>query len=143
MKAENIELIYMKILDVFKNKTINYLKTLDALQIDEILNNRDCEFFSMQWTRVYSELNKVKQKENLTEIYREYDKKLRKSVFSEVYNITLSGDMAAYISDDFGLILDSFIFDYKDNWINSLWVKYICGKIPQGELTSTDKVIEL
>lgn len=143
MKTENIELTYMKILDVFKDKIINYLKTLDAVQIDEVLNKRDCELFSVQWTRVYNELNKIKQKENLMEIYRGYDEKLRRSVFLEVYNITLSGDMASYISDDFGLILDSIIFNYKDNWINSLWTQYIRGKIPQGELIPTDKIIEL
>lgn len=143
MKIENIELAYVKILDIFKDGTINYLKTLDAAQIDEVLNNRDCEVFSTQWTRVYNEVDKIKQKENLTEIYRKHDEKLRRVIFLEVYNITLSGNMAAYISDDFGLILDSLVFDYKDDWINSLWIQYIRGKIPQGELMPTDKTIEL
>lgn len=143
MKIENIELAYMKILDVFKDKIINYLKTLDAAQIDEVLNNRDCEVFSTQWTRVYSEVSKIKQKENLTEIYKKHDEKLRRNIFLEVYNITLSEDMASYISDDFGLILDSLVLDYKDNWISSLWSQYIRGKIPQEKLMPTDRTIEL
>jgi uncharacterized membrane protein len=143
MKIENIELAYVKILDVFKHKTINYLKTLDAAQIDEVLSNRDCEFFSTQWTRAYSEVDKIKQKENLTEIYRKQDAKLRRAIFLEVYNITLSGIMASYISDDFGLILDSLVFVYKDDWINSLWSQYVRRKIPQGKLMPTDITIEL
>lgn len=143
MKIESIELAYVKILDVFKDKTINYLKTLDAAQIDEVLSNRDCEAFSTQWTRAYSEVDKVKQKENLTEIYRKQGAKLRRAIFLEVYNITLSGIMASYISDDFGLILDSLVFDYKDGWINSLWSQYIRRKIPQGKLMPTDITIEL
>lgn len=143
MKIENIELAYVKILDVFKDKTINYIKTLDASQIDEVLNNRDCELFSTQWTRAYNEVSKIKQKENLTEIYRKHDEKLRRNIFLEVYNITLSEDMASYISDDFGLILDSLVFDYKDDWISSLWSQYIRRKIPQRELMPTDRAIEL
>ncbi|WML32950.1 hypothetical protein [Clostridium sp. OS1-26] len=143
MKIENIELAYTKILYVFKNKIINYLKTLDAAQIDEVLKNRDCEIFSTQWTRVYNEVSKIKQKENLTEIYRKHDEKLRRNIFLEVYNITLSEDMASYVSDDFGLILDSLAFEYKDNWISSLWSQYIRGKMPQGELIPTDRTIEL
>jgi len=47
-----------------------------------------------------------------------------------VLEITNNDDLAAYISDDFGLIWDAEKVDINNNWINVLWQSYKKGEIP-------------
>ncbi|EES49427.1 hypothetical protein NE172_16715 [Clostridium botulinum] len=39
-----------------------------------------------------------------------------------------------YVSDDFGLIYDSLIVNYKDEWLNKFIREYKNRRIPAGEL---------
>ena len=43
-------------------------------------------------------------------------------------------ELAAYVSDDFGLIYDSLILNYKDEWLDKVIAVYKNKKIPSGEL---------
>ncbi|MCR8937020.1 hypothetical protein O0555_06595 [Brevibacillus laterosporus] len=61
----------------------------------------------------------------------------------KVLEITSADDLAAYISDDFGLILDSVVLEYRDEWLNGLWNEYQEKRIPQGELQHSKRQIIL
>ncbi|MBV8040784.1 hypothetical protein QVO10_11890 [Bacteroides gallinaceum] len=103
------------------------LGSLSDETIDDILDERDDDFFSEQWMQAYNEVEKQKKQQGIPATYSE---EIRKNAFNTVLKITNSDDLAAYISDDFGLIVDADKVDINNSWINALWQSYKNGKIP-------------
>lgn len=103
------------------------LGSLSDETIDDILDERDDDFFSEQWMQAYNEVEKQKKQQGIPAVYSE---EIRKNAFNTVLKITSSDDLAAYISDDFGLIVDADKVDINNSWINALWQSYKNGKIP-------------
>lgn len=98
--------------------------------IDELLDERDDELFSSPWEKEYKNVEKIKQKEeNKIRI-----DSIRERVFKEIFSKSLSSDLAAYISDDFALLMDAVNSDYQSKWLNSLLDYYSKGNIPKGDI---------
>ncbi len=97
--------------------------------IDCLLDERDKDIFAKQWTAEYSNIEKIKSRNNekLIDKYRE-------KIFKTVFKQTGSDDLAAYVSDDFGLLADALNSDYRSRWIEALQFYYINGKIPKGNI---------
>ncbi len=81
-------------------KKINF----EQMDFDEVLDKRDFSEFDSEWCRVEEQLKAIKHEKEFTEEDKEILDGIREKVFLEIYNITNHDDMAAYISDDFGLI---------------------------------------
>lgn len=103
------------------------LGKLSDENIDNILNERDNNFFSEQWMQAYHEVEKQKKQQGVPANYGE---EIRKNAFNIVLKITDNDDLAAYISDDLGLILDTEKVNVNNSWINALWQAYKNGEIP-------------
>lgn len=95
--------------------------------IDNILNERDNNFLSEQWMQAYHEVENSKKQQGVPANYGE---EIRKNAFNIVLKITDNDDLAAYISDDLGLILDAEKVNVNNSWINALWQAYKNGEIP-------------
>ncbi len=97
--------------------------------IDFLLDERDKDIFARQWTAEYSNIEKIKSRNNekLIDKYRE-------KIFKIVFKQTDNDDLAAYVSDDFGLLADALNSDYRSRWIEALQFYYINGKIPKGNI---------
>lgn len=97
--------------------------------IDFLLDERDKDIFARQWTAEYSNIEKIKSRNNekLIDKYRE-------KIFKTVFKQTDNDDLAAYVSDDFGLLADALNSDYRSRWIEALQFYYINGKIPKGNI---------
>lgn len=109
---------------------INLPKILEKLSEEEyytILDKRDCDTFSEQWMQVYNIIEQLKAQMNITATYNE---NIRKKAFCIVFDITNNDDLAAYISDDLGLIIDAIKVGANDHLINALWLSYKNGVIP-------------
>ena len=106
----------------------------NSLDIDELLDNRDMDVFDTEWNRVYREVEALKNAENYTKEEIEQNKKIRRQVFLLIHELTDYTELAEYISDDFGLIFDAVILDYKDLWIDKLVSCYEKGIVPSGDL---------
>lgn len=103
------------------------LGKLSDENIDNILNERDNNFFSEQWMQAYHEVENSKKQQGVPANYGE---EIRKNAFNIVLKITDNDDLAAYISDDLGLILDAEKVNVNNSWINALWQAYKNGEIP-------------
>lgn len=103
------------------------LGKLSDENIDNILNERDNNFFSEQWMQAYHEVEKQKKQQGAPANSGE---EIRKNAFNIVLKITDNDDLAAYISDDLGLILDAEKVNVNNSWINALWQAYKNGEIP-------------
>ena len=91
------------------------------------MNERDNNFFSEQWMQAYHEVENSKKQQGVPANYGE---EIRKNAFNIVLKITDNDDLAAYISDDLGLILDAEKVNVNNSWINALWQAYKNGEIP-------------
>ena len=116
-----------EIKNIIQNELPLILGRLSDETIDNILVERDDNFFSEQWMQAYNEVEKQKKQQGEPSTYNEG---IRKIVFNMVLEITNNDDLAAYISDDFGLIWDAEKVDINNNWINVLWQSYKKGEIP-------------
>lgn len=107
---------------------INYYK----LDTDQILNERDSKAFDLEWKRVFDAVESLKNADTYTAANKEYTDKVRENIFGKIYRRSGDGELAEYISDDFGLIADSFIVGYKDQWLDKLIECYRKAEIPTG-----------
>ena len=121
----------METIEYIENYIIISLpKILEKLSEEEyytILDKRDCDTFSEQWRQVYNIIEQFKKQKNIPATYNE---NIRKKVFCIVFDITNNDDLAAYISDDLGLIIDAIKVGANDHLINALWLSYKNGVIP-------------
>lgn len=104
---------------------INY----EELEIDEILDQRETDPFDSEWVRVYRAVQELKKGKVVGDT-REIEKK----AYITVYEKSEDDELAGYISDDFGLIADSKMLNYSDEWLDKLISCYEKVTIPYGKL---------
>ena len=75
--------------------TIHYTE----LDVDEILDKREMDSFDSEWVRVYQAIEDQKRGKNIDDT-----KDIREKAFMIVYQQSGCGELAGYISDDFGLV---------------------------------------
>lgn len=110
--------------------SINYY----GLNTDDILIRRSHTSFEGEWFRVYNDIEKMKLNGTYTKENKAYHNKVRENIFGKIYRRCGDGELAEYISSDFGLIVDSMILGYKDSWLDKLINCYRKAVIPTGIL---------
>jgi len=104
------------------------------IDLDKALDNRDLPEFDDEWVRVFEELETIKKEEGFSEENKKISDNIREKVYLKVYGMTQDDDIAAYISDDFGLICDSELLNYKDELLEKFIKCYHNSQFPYGEL---------
>ena len=99
-----------------KLKKVNY----ETIDIDDFLDQRECDPFDSEWVRVYQTIEELKKGKEMVDT-REIEK-------------TECDDLAGYIADDFGLIADSIMLHYSDEWLEKVISCYKEAIIPCGKL---------
>lgn len=94
-----------------KLKKVNY----ETIDIDDFLDQRECDPFDSEWVRVYQTIEELKKGKEMVDT-REIEKK----AYITVYEKTECDDLAGYIADDFGLIADSIMLHYSDEWLEKV-----------------------
>jgi hypothetical protein len=129
-----MEQILNRLFLVIENNLSQVLSNYNEDDFDRILDERDEDVFSEKWMEIF---NIVKEKANESKIDQTINNNLREKVFKLVFSITNHSDLSSYISDDFGLILQSIEVRYNDYWLNSLWLAYKNNTLPCGILVET------
>jgi len=93
---------------------------------DAALDARDALDFDTAWTSSYEEISAACPPES--SIVRD----IRESAFKKVYAITKSADLAAYVSDDMGLIALAADNQLNIEFVDALWKTYTQGRFPGG-----------
>ena len=106
----------------------------DVLNIDELLDSRDSKIFDLEWTRIYKAVEALKNEDNYSESEKTENFDIKETVFKIIYGLTNDCDLAGYVSDDFGLILDAELLEYEDAWLSKLISCYRNKSIPCGIL---------
>ena len=113
-------------------ETIDY-SVFTEEYIDDILDNRDNDPFDSEWCRVSSEIEALKTEDNYTKYNEAEFLKISRKAF-EILDGNNCGELSSYVSDDFGMIYDSLILNYKNKWLDKLIDAYKNRQIPTGEL---------
>lgn len=116
-----MEQILSRLFLVIENNLSQILSNYNEDDFDRILDERDEDVFSKIWMEIF---NIVKEKANESKIDQTINNNLREKVFKLVFSITNHSDLPSYISNDFGLILQSLEVKYNDYWLNSLRLGY-------------------
>ncbi|WP_291559560.1 hypothetical protein [Clostridium sp. UBA2485] len=106
----------------------------DQIDFDSILDLRDCEWFESNWINLHNQIEQLKLKKEYSEESKRFSDEYRKKAFLQVYNLSQNSDLAACISDDFGLIFDSMQLGVTTSWLDKLIQSYQSSKIPCGNL---------
>ena len=101
----------------------------EELDIDDFLNKRDIEPFDSNWVRVYQIIEELKKGRTI-----DSTRDIEKKVYIIVYEQTGNNELAGYISDDFGLIANSKILGYTEEWLEKLISCYENSLLPCGVL---------
>lgn len=137
MEEKNVDLM---------NELLNCLNSIDYDIFDEdclneLLESRDSAPFDTEWCRVYEEIKALKHTRSYTGGNEEEQGKIREKAFM-IIEKNIQSELSEYISDDFGLIYDSLVLNYKDEWLNKLITTYKNKKIPAGELSCNSSLQE-
>lgn len=120
------------------NKLLEALEAIDYTDfdeeyIDDILDNRDNDPFDSEWCRVNDDIENLKTDENYTKKNEEEFFEISQRAFKILSN-NGCGELSAYVSDDFGMVYDSVVLGYSDEWLDKLISTYQNKSIPRGEL---------
>ncbi len=120
MKIEELKNRFILALDIT-------LHNIDMEAVNEILDNRDEDLFSEAWTMAHEQTKDYKPDSKLEEEMNE----ARELIFKQVFRMTGSTDLSAYISDDFELIVIHNMCDTNNKWVHKLSEAYLNYEIPQ------------
>jgi hypothetical protein len=97
--------------------------------INKALDHRDKETFAGKWMELFQE---VEIKKESGEDADDRVTQLREATYLQAYDRWHSPELAAYISDDFGLIGDALAIGFKHPWLTALLHAYMNRKFPMG-----------
>ena len=110
------------------NELLNCLNSIDYDTFDEdylneLLESRDSAPFDTEWCRVNEEIEALKNTQSYKGENEEEQGKIREKAF-KIIEENIESELSEYVSDDFGLIYDSLVLNYKDEWLNKLITAY-------------------
>jgi hypothetical protein len=117
-------------------ETITNVLTAGIFSIDDYLDSRDELPFDQNWADAYADIEKKKSQlpKKAIKSINEESENFREIVFKQVFRVTQSHDLSAYISDDAGLILEDHLIEAKNQWVAALESCYSAFKLPSGAL---------
>ena len=80
----------------------------DEDYLNELLDSRDSAPFDNEWCRVDEEIEALKNTQSYTDKNEEEQGNIREKAFM-IIEENIDGELAEYVSDDFGLIYDSLV----------------------------------
>jgi len=98
--------------------------------VDELLDRRDSAEFEEPWLRTQAAVQAKRPDVDLLDLTAA----VREAAFKVVWDAFGEHDVAACVSDDFGLLGSAVFVDYQDDWLNGLALAYQHGVFPCGRL---------
>lgn len=103
-------------------------------EIEQLLEQRDRDAFSSRWMTAYRQLEAEKVARPLDHDAAAMIDKLRELAYLQSFQRWQSPDLAAYVSDDFGVIGEMLSVNGDDAWVTTLLQAYQDGRVPGSAL---------
>ena len=116
-----------KLLDQMEQGLLIPNLALSVEDIESALNQRDKPHFAQTWMNAFRQIerNKGGKEDADPRVTR-----LRELAYRQAFGRWHSPDLAAYISDDIGLIGDALAINHDDTWVNGLLDSYLSHQFP-------------
>jgi hypothetical protein len=111
-----------------EDQLIERLNVGSESSIDQILDARDAPEFVVLWMKAYASIES--RKREIDDVQSDLSTQIRKVAYLRAYARWKSPDLAAYISDDFGLFADAAALCVDEPWIEEMLRKYKSGEVP-------------
>ncbi len=98
--------------------------------MESILNLRDDDRFAAAWTRCWQDVEAQKALCRLDNSQELMSARVREIAFLRAFERWQSSDLAAYISDDLGMIADALSLKIMNSWVEELLQSYLAGIVP-------------
>ena len=117
------------------NMLLSNLKDVcyDDIEVDDLLDSRDEEVFDSEWIETYNYVENMKRRYGYSEQQENDCSCVREKAFMIVCE-ACDGELAGYVSDDFGLIFDSQIVGFENDFLKKLINVYSQAIIPDGSI---------
>lgn len=120
-----------KLLEQMQNGSIVPTLMLEEMELTRALDQRDDPSFDEKWMAAFQRLQSTKgKKDDANSLVTE----IRELAYLQAYERWRSSDLAAAISDDFGLIGDALTIGIDDAWLNGLLDTYLAHRFPCGPI---------
>ncbi len=120
-----------EILDRITNGTLLRAASIEALDCDAILDERDDDSdFEEQWLGRLKLLNEKWETAELSEEAVSLKEDIRRESFLSVSRASGQHEIASYVSDDFELIAMASILEIDDRFVLRLWNGYEQDTVP-------------
>ena len=100
----------------------------DFENVDEVIECRDDLPFETEWLRVYNKV--VPESKSLSDAEKSVIYTICKNSYLQTIGFTENPELAAFVSDDLGLVASALALNYSDPWLNGLWESYRSGRFP-------------
>ena len=102
-----------------------------------LLDARDAPEFEGEWLRVDSALARLTGRVEPPGVAP-----IRKIAYLKTFEVTKDPELAACVSDDFGLIATALAVDYSDPWLTGLWLSYRAGVFPASKIDPSTETLQ-
>lgn len=109
-------------------RLINEHLVIPAGTVDVVLDIRDSDEFSEQWMAAFDAVQSSKAE--MTRSQTDLSTRIREAAYLLAYSRWHSPDLAAYVSDDFGLIADAAACGVNNAFVGELLSAYKRGVVP-------------
>ncbi len=116
--------------------TLQQAMALPGFSVDDYLDARDQPPFDEAWAQAAADAGDAGQRQPASARAEQKAavKDLREWVFKSVTERTGQPELAAYVSDDAGLLREAFLAGVSSVWIDSLRRCYAEHRLPLGDL---------
>lgn len=117
--------------------TLAQAMALPGFSVDDYLDARDQAPFDSAWSLAAADVDAAAkgQPEEARNEHEALSKDLREWVFKTTAERTGDPELAAYVSDDAGLMLEASLAGLSSAWIDGLRRCYALHRLPRGELS--------
>lgn len=123
-----IDQLYNLLKMIKAGKIIND-KMVKDLDVENALNLRENPEFESQWLRVADSIKQI-ERAIPDDVVALIDEISKEAFLLIDILIGENSELADYVCDDFELIAKGIILDYKDGWLNALWLSYKRNHFP-------------
>jgi hypothetical protein len=121
----------IEMLAAIDNGTLLGARVFDGVDCDAVVNAQDASpAYEAEWLRLKEAVDRAWEQAAPSAVIRQLAERIQKHVFLKVSEVSGHPEIAAYVSDDFDLIVRGRVAGLKDAFLERLWSAYQAGQLP-------------
>jgi hypothetical protein len=121
----------IEMLAAIDNGALLGASVFEGVDCDAVVSALDASpAYEAEWLRLKEAVDRAWEQAAPTSVIRQLAERIQKHVFLKVSEVSGHPEIAAYVSDDFDLIVRGRVAGLKDGFLERLWATYQAGQLP-------------